>query len=73
MKSFKKDDLEVLKKGEKPVTTSGPYRVSLPGFLSEDVGLGDAIKRITYAAGIKPCDGCERRAAALNHWIVFGR
>jgi hypothetical protein len=73
MKSFKRNDLRALEKEERPVSTSNPYRVSLPGFLSEDVGLGDAIKRITYAAGIKPCDGCERRATALNHWIVFGR
>lgn len=49
-----------------------PYRVRLPGFVSdEDVGLGDIIKRATYAVGIKPCGGCERRAAALNRWMVF--
>ena len=40
-----------------------PYRVRLPGFISdEDVGLGDAIKRVTSNFGIKPCGGCERRA-----------
>jgi hypothetical protein len=51
-----------------------PYRVRLPGFVSDaDVGLGDMIKRVTYAMGIKPCDGCERRAAALNRWMVFSR
>jgi len=49
-----------------------PYRVSLPGFISdEDVGLGDVIKRATYAIGIKPCGGCQRRAAALNRRMVF--
>lgn len=49
-----------------------PYRVRLPGFVNdEDVGLGDAVKRVTYAFGIKPCDGCERRAAALNRWLAF--
>lgn len=49
-----------------------PYRVRLPGFLSdEEVGLGDAIKRVTYTGGIKPCGGCERRAATLNRWFVF--
>ena len=49
-----------------------PYRVRLPGFISEeDVGLGDVIKRATYAVGIKPCGGCKRRAAALNRWMVF--
>jgi hypothetical protein len=50
----------------------GPRRVRLPGFISDDeVGLGDVIKRATYAMGIKPCGGCERRAAALNRWMVF--
>jgi hypothetical protein len=55
-------------------TTSGPqpYRVRLPGFVrDEDIGLGDAIKQVTYAVGIRPCGGCERRAAALNRWFVF--
>jgi hypothetical protein len=35
--------------------------------------LGDAIKRVTYAMGIKPCGGCEKRAAALNRWVHFSR
>jgi hypothetical protein len=49
-----------------------PYRFRLPGFISnEDVGLGDIVKRATYAMGIKPCGGCERRAATLNRWMVF--
>src|SRR5687768_14966700 len=43
------------------------YRVRLPGFITDgDVGLGDVIKRVTYAVGLKLCGGCERRAAALN-------
>jgi len=51
-----------------------PYRVRLPGFLiEEEIGLGDAIKRITYAMGVKPCEGCERRAAALNRWVGLSR
>jgi len=49
-----------------------PYRVRLPGFITdEDVGLGDVLKRVTYTVGITPCGGCERRAAALNRWLVF--
>jgi hypothetical protein len=49
-----------------------PYRVRLPGFVSEeDVGLGDTIKRATSTVGITPCGGCNRRAAALNRWMVF--
>jgi len=51
-----------------------PYRVHLPGFVSdEEIGLGGAVKRVTYAMGIRPCGSCERRAAALNRWVVFTR
>jgi hypothetical protein len=51
-----------------------PHRVNLPGFIKdEELGLGDAIKRVTYALGIKPCAACEKRAAALNRWIHFTR
>jgi hypothetical protein len=50
------------------------YRVRIPGFLIEqEIGLGDAIKRVTYAMGIKPCDGCNKRAAALNQWVRFSQ
>jgi len=51
-----------------------PHRMRLPGFLiEEEVGLGDLIKKATYAMGIQPCGGCERRAAALNRWMTFSR
>jgi hypothetical protein len=51
-----------------------PHRVRLPGFLvEEEIGLGDVIKRMTYAVGIKPCGGCEKRAATLNRWMTFSR
>lgn len=50
------------------------HRVRLPGFLiEEEIGLGDAIKKVTYAMGIKPCGSCEKRAAALNRWMHFSR
>lgn len=49
-----------------------PYRVRLPGFISDrEIGLGEVIKRATYAVGIKPCGGCARRASALNRWMTF--
>ncbi len=39
------------------------HQVKLPGFLVRgEVGLGDVIKRLTSAFGIKPSVGCERRA-----------
>jgi hypothetical protein len=51
-----------------------PHRIRLPGFIKEEeIGLGDVIKRVTYAMGIKPCVGCEKRAAALNRWMRFTR
>jgi hypothetical protein len=55
-------------------TKRGPHRVRLPGFLvEEEIGLGDAIKRVTYAIGINTCGDCEARAAALNGWLRFSR
>ena len=49
-----------------------PQRVRLPGFITnEDVGFGDVIKRVTSSFGIRPCGGCQRRAEALNRWLVF--
>lgn len=51
-----------------------PHRVRLPGFVAdEQIGLGDAITRTTSYLGIKPCGGCQQRAAALNRWMVFTR
>ena len=53
---------------------SKPYRVRLPGFVADEaIGLGDVGQRATYAMGIKPCRGCERRTAAMNRWMVFTR
>ena len=56
------------------ISESPAHRIRLPGFLiEEEVGLGDLVKKTTYAMGIKPCGGCERRAAALNRWMTFSR
>ena len=49
-----------------------PYRVRLPEFiLKQEIGLGDVVKRATSIIGIRPCGGCEGRAAVLNRWFVF--
>jgi hypothetical protein len=49
-----------------------PYRVRVPGFLDgETKGLGDVIKQVTHSFGVRPCAGCERRAATLNRWATF--
>lgn len=62
------------KTDEPPVTDSAsqPRKIRLPGFLVEhEVGLGEVIKKATYAVGITPCAGCARRAAAMDRWILF--
>ena len=58
-----------------PLQAGGqPHRLRLPGFLiEEEIGLGDAIKRVTYAMGIRPCTGCQKRAAALNRWMTLSQ
>ena len=63
---------EIYEDGQTGKHERQPYRVRLPGFISdEDVGLGDVIKRATSAVGIRPCGSCEQRAAALNRWLTF--
>jgi hypothetical protein len=58
----------------KDISKNEPFRLRLPGFITdEQVGLGDAVKRVTYAMGIRPCGGCEQRASALNRWVIFTR
>ena len=65
-------DREEVKGSQSDKQERQPYRVRLPGFISdEDVGLGDVIKRATSVVGIRPCGGCARRAAALNRWLAF--
>jgi hypothetical protein len=50
------------------------FRARLPHQLvDETAGLGDVIKRVTSAAGITPCGGCEQRAAWLNRRFPLQR
>jgi hypothetical protein len=64
-----------MKDARKAGKPKGPHAVRLPGFLidEEEIGLGDAVKRMTYAMGVTPCGGCNRRAATLNRWVTFAR
>ncbi len=63
---------EITQEAHRDQNQRQPYRVRLPGFITdEEIGLGDVIKRATSTFGIRPCGGCERRAAALNRWLVF--
>lgn len=65
MKEDATDDLPADKQENKA-------RLSVPGFLNDDdIGLGDAVKELTSAVGIRPCGECERRAARLNRWLVI--
>ncbi|OSP39630.1 hypothetical protein B7767_30660 [Streptomyces sp. 13-12-16] len=50
------------------------HRARIPGFAREgaEIGLGDAVARVTTAVGIRPCGGCGRRAEALNRWMAIG-
>jgi hypothetical protein len=66
---------EIKEENPDPIATQRTaHHVRLPGFVvEEEIGLGDIIKRATYAMGIRPCAGCQRRAAALNRWLTFTR
>lgn len=48
------------------------HSVRLPSFLvSQPVGLGTVVKRVTKSIGVRPCGGCEQRAAQLDKWLSF--
>ena len=58
--------------GQPEAPVGQPHRIQVPGFVTRrEVGLGDVIKRVTGAVGVKPCAGCQRRAALLNRYVVF--
>lgn len=51
---------------------ASPRRIRVPGFLvDQEIGLGNAIKRVTSSIGVRPCSGCERRAAQMNRRVVL--
>ncbi len=52
-------------------SNSRQLRISLPGGLAKEIGLGDVVKSITSKVGFKPCGGCQKRAAVLNQRMVF--
>jgi hypothetical protein len=47
-----------------------PLSVPVPG-LKRSIGLGDVVKKVTAAVGIRTCGGCARRAAALNRVVIL--
>ena len=50
---------------------SRPVRIHVPVEMRHDVGLGDAVKRLTSSVGIQPCGPCQQHAAAMNHYLTF--
>ena len=64
-------DEEPTKRGKDRRGVRGHHRLNLPIPITAEIGLGDAIKRVTSAVGIPPCGGCQRRAEALNRWLVI--
>ena len=56
------------------VNGARPKRVPTPpatGQANAPRGFGDVIANWTKAVGIKPCEGCRRRQAALNRAFPF--
>ncbi len=45
--------------------------MNLLQLLEFDKGLGDTVKRITKAVGVKPCKPCEQRAEKLNKYFSY--
>src|SRR5690348_12622025 len=41
-----------------PKQVKSVVRVPVPFALTEEVGLGDAIKQLTSMVGVSPCEGC---------------
>ena len=50
-------------------TVTGPGGARDSNIRRESIGLGDVIKAITSAVGIKPCIGCRKRAEQLNRLL----
>lgn len=41
-------------------------------FLKQDIGAGDAIKKVTDRLGVKQCGGCKQRQALANRVTLKG-
>jgi len=47
-----------------------PLHLKMP-FLSQETGLGDAVKNLTERLGIPQCEPCKKRQEALNQRVRF--
>jgi peroxiredoxin len=52
--------------------TRREVRIPIRGIPQDGIGVGDLVKRMTDAMGIKACRGCERRRKVLNRWVIRG-
>lgn len=59
--------------GTRATAAKHEMHLPVPGIPAEGIGVGDAVKRVTDAFRIKPCNGCERRRTLLNQWVIKGR
>ena len=59
--------------GRQPNTTKREMRLPVSGIPADGIGVGDAVKRVTDAFRIKPCNGCEKRRNFLNRWVIKGK
>ena len=57
-------------RGEAIKKARAKLRVTLPG-VSESIGAGDVVHKITAALGMHHCSDCERRKAAMNRLLSF--
>lgn len=48
-----------------------PIIEHIPQPLKDAQGLGDVVAAIAQKLGIKPCEGCKKRQAALNEKFPF--
>ena len=58
--------------GEDETAPRREVRLPIPGIAREGIGVGDLVKRMTDAIGLKACRGCERRRRLLNRWVIKG-
>ena len=45
-------------------------RIRLPG-LTESIGAGDVVRKVTDALGIEPCSECDKRKERMNRLLRF--
>lgn len=60
------------RRGQGVTAAKHEMRIPVRGIPEEGIGVGDAVKRVTDAFRIKPCNGCERRRNVLNRWVIKG-